>query len=196
MRADVPLAVLPAGTFNHFARDLGMFPLSRAIAAIRAGALARVDLGEVNGGIFVNTASIGAYTDFVEIRQRYEKRIGKPLAALVAGARTLHRAKAVRLRILDADGTHLDARFSLLFIGNGRYEPSGFAPMHRATLDDARLDLRILGVTRLASRAKILLDMLTGQVARNRRYQQYSEAEFDIELPDGPYAIARDGELG
>ncbi|WP_392508955.1 diacylglycerol/lipid kinase family protein [Naumannella halotolerans] len=51
MRADVPLAVLPAGTFNHFARDLGMFPLSRAIAAIRAGALARVDLGEVNGGI-------------------------------------------------------------------------------------------------------------------------------------------------
>lgn len=85
---------------------------------------------------------------------------------------------------------------SLLFIGNGRYEPRGFAPVHRAALDDSRLDLRVLGVTRLASRARVVLDLFTGRVARNKRYQQFSDAEYHLELPDGPYRIARDGELG
>jgi undecaprenyl-diphosphatase len=78
MNAGIPLAVLPAGTFNHFAKDLGMYPLRTAIGALHAGTVAKVDLGEVNGRVFVNTASVGAYTDFVAIRERNEKRIGKP----------------------------------------------------------------------------------------------------------------------
>lgn len=192
----IPLAVLPARTFNHFAKDLGMYPLSTAIAAIRAGTVAKVDLGEVNGKIFVNTASVGAYTDFVTIRERYEHRIGKPLAAVVAAVTTLGAARAVRVRVRDLDGETVDARFSLLFLGNGRYEPRGFAPVHRATLDDARLDLRVLGVSRLGSRARIFVDLFTGRISRNRRYQEFSDAEFDLELLGGPYRIARDGELG
>ncbi|WP_323741082.1 bifunctional phosphatase PAP2/diacylglycerol kinase family protein [Microbacterium sp. VKM Ac-2870] len=192
----IPLAVLPAGTFNHFAKDLGMFPLATAIDAIRAGTVATVDLGEINGKIFVNTASVGAYTDFVAIREHYEHRIGKPLAAVVAAARTLRQARAVHVRVKDLDGETIDARFSLLFLGNGRYEPRGFAPVHRATLDDARLDLRVLGVSRRGSRARVVVDLFTGRISRNRRYQQYSDAEFQLELPEGPYRIARDGELG
>lgn len=196
MRQGIPLAVFPAGTFNHFAKDLGMYPLKTAIEAIHAGTMAKVDLGEVNGKIFVNTASVGAYTDFVAIREKYEHRIGKPLAAVYAAMKTLGRAKAVHVRVKDLDGQPVDARFSLMFIGNGRYEPRGFAPVHRATLDDSRLDLRVLGVTRLASRARVILDMFTGRVARNKRYQQFSDAEYEMELPEGPYRIARDGELG
>lgn len=196
MAHQVPLAVFPAGTFNHFAKDLGMFPLARAIEAVHAGTVTRVDLGEVNGRVFVNTASVGAYTEFVSIRESYERVIGKPLAAVVAGARTLGRAKAVRVRVDDLRGERVDASFSLLFIGNGRYEPRGIVPIHRAAIDDARLDLRVLGVTRPASRGRVLLDLLTGRSSRNRRYQQLADAEFHLELPDGPYRVARDGELG
>lgn len=101
MNAGIPLAVLPAGTFNHFAKDLGMYPLRTAIGALHAGTVAKVDLGEVNGRVFVNTASVGAYTDFVAIRERNEKRIGKPLAAVLAAVRTLGRARAVRARFQD-----------------------------------------------------------------------------------------------
>lgn len=196
MANDIPLAVLPAGTFNHFAKDLGMFPLATALDAVRAGTEAKVDVGEVCGKIFVNTASVGAYTDFVAIRERYEHRIGKPLAAAVAAFRTLGQAKAVRLRVADLDGETIDARFSLLFLGNGRYEPRGFAPMHRAVVDDGRLDLRLLGVSRRVSRARVIIDLFTGRIDRNRRYQQFSDAEYHFDLPDGPYRIARDGELG
>lgn len=196
MAHDVPLAVLPGGTFNHFAKDLGMFPLGAAIAAVKAGTQAAVDVGEVNGRIFVNTASVGAYTDFVAIREKYERRIGKPLAAVVAAWRTLGSAKAVRLRAADLDGQQVDARFSLLFLGNGRYEPRGFAPVRRATVDDNRIDLRLLGVSRFASRARLLGDLFTGRVTRNKRYAEYADTEFHLELPDGPHRIARDGELG
>jgi undecaprenyl-diphosphatase len=68
--------------------------------------------------------------------------------------------------------------------------------VHRATLDDARLDLRVLGVSRLGSRARVFVDLFTGRISRNRRYQEFSDAEFDLELLDGPYRIARDGEVG
>jgi len=114
----------------------------------------------------------------------------------VAAWRTLGAAKAVRVRVRDLDGAAVDARFSLLFIGNGRYEPRGFAPVHRATLDDARLDLRVLGVSRRSHRARIIVDLLTGRISRNRRYQEFSDAEFELDLLGGPHRIARDGELG
>ncbi|HVV85968.1 MAG TPA: diacylglycerol kinase family protein, partial [Kofleriaceae bacterium] len=59
---DVPLAVLPLGTLNHFAGDLGMpRELAAAARAIAAGTIDRVDVGEVNGRVFVNNSSIGLY---------------------------------------------------------------------------------------------------------------------------------------
>jgi undecaprenyl-diphosphatase len=73
-----------------------MYPLRTAIGALHAGTVAKVDLGEVNGRVFVNTASVGAYTDFVAIRERNEKRIGKPLAAVLAAVRTRPRESGTR----------------------------------------------------------------------------------------------------
>ena len=121
MHSGIPLAVRPAGTFNHFAKDLGMFPLRTAIDAIRGGTVAKVDLGEVNGTVFVNTASIGAYTDFVSIWEKYERKIGKPLAAVVAAIRTLGVAQAVRVR----SGTRFQDRILRRFPQARRLAPCG-----------------------------------------------------------------------
>jgi diacylglycerol kinase family enzyme len=63
--AQLPLVVIPAGTRNHFARDLGLDisnPAS-ALSALRAGRLAHVDLGRVGSRVFVNNVSFGAYAD-------------------------------------------------------------------------------------------------------------------------------------
>src|SRR5215218_7585967 len=58
----MPLGVLPLGTLNHFAYDLGIpFTLDGAIAVIAAGHVASIDVGEVNGHVFVNNSSIGLY---------------------------------------------------------------------------------------------------------------------------------------
>src|SRR6185503_11143696 len=60
------MGVLPMGTLNHFARDLGIPPkLEDAIAVLARGLRVAVDLGEVNGRVFVNNASLGVYPDMV-----------------------------------------------------------------------------------------------------------------------------------
>ncbi|MGN8024880.1 diacylglycerol/lipid kinase family protein [Microbacterium sp. 22242] len=159
--------------------------------ALRRGTADRVDVAYLNERIFLNTASVGAYTDFVRIRIGLEKRIGKPLAALVAGWRTLKKDRSVAVTV---DGTTRES--SLLFIGNGRYEPRGFAPSVRDDLQDGLLDVRILDVSDRWSRFVVLLATLTGQLPRVKQYHEISAPELEIALPRGPECIARDGEVG
>lgn len=191
IEADVPLAVFPAGTFNHFAKDSFNYPLEAAIQGVRKGTADRIDVAYLNDSLFLNTASIGAYTDFVTIRERYEKRIGKPLAALYAGLRTLHREQAVRIRMDDRTRS-----LSLMFIGNGGYQPNGFAPSFREQMDDGLLDIRMLDVSGPWSRLSVLVSLATGQLASSKRYHQVSTPSATIEVLGDPVRIARDGELG
>ena len=71
----LPLAVVPAGTLNHFARDLGVATPPEAAAAVEAGAAVQVDVAEVNGVPFLNTASIGSYPEMVRRRDRLSGRL-------------------------------------------------------------------------------------------------------------------------
>lgn len=187
----IPLAVFPAGTFNHFARAIGTSSADRTVRALQRGSVGKVDVASLNDEIFVNTASVGAYTDFVRVRERLEKRIGKPLAAVVAVWRLLSKDRSVTVTV---DGrTH---ESSLLFLGNGQYQPQGFAPSARADLQDGLLDLRILDVSSKWARVVVLFATLTGQLGRVKQYHEVSAPELRISLPNGPARIARDGEVG
>jgi diacylglycerol kinase family enzyme len=116
--SEVALVIIPAGTLNHFARDLGI-PLEPAAAAalVSQGVECRVDLGAVGDRIFINTSSVGAYVAFVRTRERLERRWGYFLASALAAARTLPRMPRFRVEI-ELDGE--DAReyvSSLIFLG-------------------------------------------------------------------------------
>ncbi len=75
--AGLPLAVFPAGTFNHFAKDIGCDTVGKTVESIRRGSVACVDLVCLNESrMVINTASIGAYPTFVQQREKLEKRIG------------------------------------------------------------------------------------------------------------------------
>ncbi len=118
LAAGIPLAVFPAGTFNHFAKALGLDRVDRAIRAGRKGTATKMDVAHVNDKLCLNTASVGAYSDFVARRQRLERRIGKPLAACYAALRTMRRSTSVD--VLADDREH---RATFVFIGNGQYQP-------------------------------------------------------------------------
>src|SRR5690242_13341436 len=71
------LGILPLGTLNHFARDLGIpLELKDAAAVIAGGRTIDVDVGEVNGRTFVNNASLGLYPAIVQERRRRQRRNG------------------------------------------------------------------------------------------------------------------------
>lgn len=188
----VPLAVFPGGTFNHFAKDIGCDTVAKTVDAIRRGGVSCVDLVRLNEKqIIINTVSIGAYPQFVRIRERLEHKVGKPVAGLYAMFRTLRRDQPVRISY---DNKTLQT--SLFFLGNSTYLPSGFAPSRRTRMDDGLIDIRILETGRKFSTLRIIASLALGRLERSPLYHEMRVPEFAFKSVDGPTVIAHDGEVG
>ncbi|MFN8052225.1 MAG: diacylglycerol kinase family protein [Acidimicrobiales bacterium] len=188
LETDRPLLVIPGGTLNHFARDLGVDTIDAAIDAFHRGRLHRIDVGRIDGRPFLNTASIGGYPELVDERERLEGRLGKWLALAVAMVRVTRRIEPTLLTI---DGVDRDVW--LIFVGNCVYDPPGLAPRSRSTLDDGRFDVRYLDAG-ARSRSKVFLALLTGQLGRTSAYRRVVTDRLDITSRQGPLRLARDGE--
>jgi len=138
---DVALGVLPMGTLNHFARDAGVpGNLEAAVRNLLTGRVKNVDVGEVNGRVFVNNSGIGFYPHFVRQREELERRGHPKRIAFVLALRAVVR-RYLRLRIeahMDRAGA-LERVTPFLFVGNNRYETSGLEIGTRARLDSGRL---------------------------------------------------------
>ncbi|MDO3091762.1 diacylglycerol kinase family protein [Mycobacteroides abscessus subsp. abscessus] len=192
VETDRPLAVFPGGTFNHFAKDIGCESVAKTVDAIRRGSVSRVDLVYLNERqVVINTASIGSYPKFVQVREKLERRIGKPLAAVYAMLYVLRRDHPVRIRF-----DNKTIQTSLFFLGNSVYLPAGFAPSLRSRLDDGLIDVRILETGRRFSGVRILTALALGRLQRSPLYHELQVPEFTFTAVDGPTVLARDGEAG
>ena len=187
----LPLAVVPAGTLNHFARDLGVATPPEAAAAVEAGAAVQVDVAEVNGVPFLNTASIGSYPEMVRRRDRLSGRLGKWAALTVAAAQVLRHGAPVELEV---NGRRISAW--ILFVGNGAYVPRGLSPAWRPRLDDGLLDVQYLRADLRFGRTRAVLATLLGAGEHSRSYAEFQASELHVRLLSGPQQIAYDGETG
>jgi undecaprenyl-diphosphatase len=172
-------------------RDAGLLTLDDAIDALQRGHLVDVDIADVGDQrTFLNTASFGVYTDLVQAREARQDQLGKWPAVVVSLVGVLRRAQPIAVVI--------DGRRRCLwlgFVGNGRYQPSGFAPTWREVLDDGLLDLRVVDAERPFARARLLVSVLTGRLGRTTVYEQRMVARLDIETDDHGLTIALDGEV-
>jgi diacylglycerol kinase family enzyme/membrane-associated phospholipid phosphatase len=187
----LPLAVIAAGTLNHFARDVGLQTPEDTADAVVAGRAVRVDVAEVNGTPFLNTASIGGYPEMVRRRDRLSGRMGKWLALTVAAAEVLHTGTPVSMEI---NGT--PRKVWILFIGNGCYTPRGLAPAWRPRLEDGLLDVQYLRADVPFSRTRAVLGALLGISDRGSAYAEFQAEEVRVVLRSGPEPVAYDGEMG
>ncbi|MFI8595259.1 diacylglycerol/lipid kinase family protein [Microbacterium sp. NPDC078428] len=141
--AGLPLLVLPGGTFNHFARALGIDTPDAALDAFVAGRGVRVGVAVLDAGegemTVLNTGALGIYPDFVAQRDRLRGRLGKWVAGVVAAVRVLRRADPLEVEI---DGRRM--RVWSVFVGVGRNSPERIATMQRWLVDDDVLDVRIV----------------------------------------------------
>jgi len=140
------LGILPLGTLNHFARDLGIPPdLGEAARLIAAGTERRVDVAEMNGRIFINNSAIGLYPLLVVDRDSQRRRLGRSKAAamLVASIRTLFRFGHQRL-VLTVDDRNAQVDTPLLFVGNNDYRTDLAAAGQRESLEGGRLCVLVM----------------------------------------------------
>lgn len=187
----LPLLVIPAGTFNHFATDLGVRSAEDAVQALRGGHSVLVDLAMAGQRTFLNTASTGVYVDLVRAREELEERLGKWPAVLVALTRVL---RTSRPQDLIVNGRR--RRVWLLFAGNCRYEPAGAAPSYRPDLRDGQLDIRMVDGSQPLARARLIAAVAMGTLARSRVYRVWCAPTLTIRTPDGsPVQLSADGEV-
>jgi undecaprenyl-diphosphatase len=187
--ADKALMVVPTGTFNHLARDLGVASTADAIDAVKSGEAVAVDVATIGGRVFLNTASFGSYVELVDARERLEKRIGKWPAVVVALVRVLRHSDPIDVEI---DG--VPKKVWMAFIGNCRYHPSGFAPTWRERLDDGLLDVRYVSGDQPYARTRLIMAVMTGRLGRSKVYSQSTVKGLRLRSLEGPLRLARDGE--
>jgi len=138
------LAILPGGTLNHLAQDLGLpDDLTEAARVAATGRTRRLDVGEVNGRLFLNTSSVGAYVTYVRTREGLEPRLGYWLASIVAGIRILFRLRSFRVS-MEVDGVEHEFITPLVFVGVGERELK--MPSLGARVPDGRRGLHVIVV--------------------------------------------------
>ncbi len=199
------LAILPGGTLNHFAVDLGL-PASDAAAclAIAAEGAARpADLAYVNDHAILNTSAVGAYVTFVRTRERLERWSGYRLASILAAGRTWAGLHGFTVTIREGergeDPTHQYAESPLVFLGVG--ERDFTAAGHGARVAGGARALHVV-VVRASTRARVLALAARAAVEGLESVAAESDAvdvalvdacEIRLRRPRGRVAI--DGEL-
>jgi len=194
---ETALGVIPAGTMNHFAKDLGI-PLDRGEAArvIGAGRCIRVDLGEVNGRAFINNASLGLYADMVRKRERQQRRLrrSKRSAMLWAALEVLGRSRLLDLG-LEVDGRVQECRAPFVFVGNNDYAMEGFVIGTRSRLDGGLLNVYTTRRCGTLGLIGLALHALLGRLRQADDFMQWSVPHLRVESPRRRLLVATDGEL-
>jgi diacylglycerol kinase family enzyme len=184
-----PVLLIPGGTLNHLARDLRIRTADDATAALARGEAVGVDVGCIDGRLFLSSAGFGAYPDMLDARRRLEHRLGRWPAQVAALIQTLLRAEPLELMVGDRRRS-----VWMGFVGNCSHKPAGLGPSWRPRLDDGCFDVRLLLAESRYSRQRLMSAILTGRLTSSRDYLQFQARELRIESNPPHLRLARDGE--
>ncbi len=194
LRRGLPLAVLPGGTLNHFAKDLGVEDVRGLSRALAQGEAVRVDVGRFSAGnqegFFLNTCSLGVYPELVRERDRWSKRIGGWPAGVVAALRVLRAGRHPLRAELDGEERPL----WLLFAGNGTYHRTGPLPARRHDLADGRLDVRVVHGGRFPA-LRLFAAAAAGPLTRSSSHSAVRVGGLRVQGVEPGTLLAFDGEV-
>ncbi len=188
----VPMVVIPAGTRNHFALDIGL-DRDDVVGALDAYGEARertIDLADVNGRIFVNNVSLGLYATIVQSPEYRDAKRETTLSALpeMLGPGS----EPFDLRFTTPDGVdHQGAH--VLQVSNGPYGTTTGATASRPRLDTGQLGVFSLVVPDAVAATRAIAAMATATPALYEGYLTWATPTFEV-TSASPIAVGLDGE--
>lgn len=197
LESNKTLGVLPLGTLNHFSKDLGIpQDIDAAVAVLTDVQTDLVDVGEVNGRIFLNNSSIGLYPQIVRRREEQQERLGrgKWSAAFFAALRVFKRDPFFRVTF-EIDGERSTHKAPFVFVGNNEYAMDLYNIGGRETLQAAKLSVYFLrkggrwGVIRLVVRT------LFGMLETMEEFETLTTEAITIDVRKNKTMVAIDGEV-
>jgi diacylglycerol kinase family enzyme len=188
--------VLPMGTLNHFARDLGLRSVGQAIGVLASGRARTIDAGRMDGGAFVNNAVLGVYPEAVRERERCPAWMGKWPAMALGAVRSARRARPITGTML-VDGDPRTIQAWTVFVGNNRYAVAPGRIARRDRLDEGVLDVRLLIAepTTALPRTRRAWRALYPRPLGPGRYVRTEAREVEVQVDEDARYCATDGEV-
>jgi diacylglycerol kinase family enzyme len=192
-RRDVPHVVVPAGTRNHFALDLGLDrdDVVGALEAFSDGVERTIDLAAVNGRVFVNNASLGLYAKVVQSPEYRDAKLATAASMLpdLLGPD----AAPLGLRFTGPDGADVPGA-QLILVSNDPYQLDHIGGRGtRMRLDGGVLGIVAATIANAADAAQFVALEAAGQVRRFRGWREWNTPRFEVSS-DAPIEIGVDGE--
>ncbi|HYR58264.1 MAG TPA: diacylglycerol kinase family protein [Chthoniobacteraceae bacterium] len=189
--SEVALGVLPIGTMNVFAAELGLpGDLRRAWQVVSEGRTRKIDLARANEQYFVQLAGVGLDAQALQETTWESKRNLGPLSYLVSAAQIASRVPP-RL-LVEADGAEREGSFVL--VGNGRYYGTRLAFFKDAKVDDGKLDVLIFKNLGYLDIARYLGTILMG-IHTEQKDVEYFQTKRAVVRCDRPVPVEVDGEV-
>jgi diacylglycerol kinase family enzyme len=192
------LAIVPGGTLNHFARDHGIpVDLTKAAEISANGETTTTDVATVNGRVFLNTSSVGAYVVFVRTRERLERHLGYRIATVIAALRLLGRVRPFTVE-MKLDGQPRRYRSALVFVGVGERELQ--LPSIGKRAENGRRGLHVIVVrggtwARLVAAGLVAAFRGNDAIKREQLADSYVVDECRIEFRRRVGRVSVDGEI-
>ncbi|HKX24109.1 MAG TPA: diacylglycerol kinase family protein [Candidatus Saccharimonadales bacterium] len=189
------LGVIPAGTLNHFAKELAITDLKQAVAALKSKKTATVDIATVNDKSFINNSSIGWYPRSLHARDELEAKVGKWPAALYGALRAALRPRRYHVELL-VDGQKHTYRTPFVFIGNNAYQRTPAELGKRDSLQSGQLAIYVVKAQSVLGILRMLGHALFTRKHRTQDFAIYHATECVIHTRHHrQLSVATDGEI-
>ncbi|MEO8211152.1 MAG: diacylglycerol kinase family protein [bacterium] len=195
--SDKTLGVLPLGTLNHFAKDLGIpQDLKKAVEVLSKGNIKKIDIAEVNGKRFINNSSIGLYPHIVKKRDKDQKikNRSKWVAMFFAAIETLKSFSKYNVTIItEGNSTNISTYFVL--VGNNKYKMEFFNPGIRDRLDEGLLTLSISKSQTRWGMVRLSFKAIFNALQNENDFEMYFVEEVTLKTSKKNLVISMDGEV-
>jgi len=196
LKANKILGVLPLGTLNNFSKDLQIpQEIAEAVRIIAERRVKAIDVGEVNGRIFVNNSSIGLYPHIVKRREKQQRLgYGKWRSAFWAALKMLKLSPFFAVRLETEKGTRI-VKTPFVFVGNNEYEMDFFNIGRRAKMDDGKLSVYFLHRSGRKGLFLLVLRTIFGRLRQTKDFEEINTEAITIETRKKRVLVAFDGEV-
>ncbi|MBA3662353.1 MAG: NAD(+)/NADH kinase [Gammaproteobacteria bacterium] len=194
---EIPIAILPLGTFNYFARELKFPPdIEKLFKYIKNNKTKRVDIGEVNEHIFINHSSIGFYSYILKLKEKHKNWLGtsKLLKIIFTSVLLMRKIPIYNLKMI-VDDQLVTHRTCLVFIGNNYHFTNLLDFGERNSLTSGYLAVYILRCKNRWEMLKCIFSIVFNRFDKTTYLTQFITNDLIISSQTNQLNVVIDGEL-
>jgi diacylglycerol kinase family enzyme len=194
--SSVPMAILPIGTLNHLARDLRVpLDVNQAIDALEHSRPVTIDLGEVNGRVFLNNSIIGLYPAYRFARERGERRGFAKWRAIASAIYHVIRRRPILHVRLSVGGKELRRDTPYILVANNEHLMEGYRLGDRERIDQGQLWVYVMKPLSRWGMIGLALRILTGRFHKRDDFEVFPAESLRVASKRRRIGVALDGDV-